>query len=44
MESENKVKFSLSANGNGDIFTEKITNIDSNVSEVFSKSMLFPLT
>lgn len=29
MESENKVKFSLYANGNGDIVTEKITNIDS---------------
>ena len=29
MESENKVKFSLYANGNGDIITEKITNIDS---------------
>lgn len=28
MESENKVKFSLSANGNGDIVTKKITDVN----------------
>lgn len=28
MESENKIKFSLSANGNGDIVTKKLTDID----------------